>query len=163
MSFRYCNAALLAAATIMICGAQGSAAGATETPCRSSDKTSPLLIEEQRLINSPSEVEIQVIIASSPSLSNLAEAMTRVSKPELDKSARDAYYTLAYQRAILLHRNDDGLIGILNKMSDPHSETSAIVLEFEKAYFSTFCKYPEVVPVDTNSILEGILGRLKVQ
>jgi hypothetical protein len=124
---------------------------------------SPLLIELERLEKSPAEVKYIVIKRAGIGSDITFQQFSRVNPESMKRMAREAYYIMSFERAMLLTDGDSDLVDILNRFGKPNSSFMELSLEFEKLYYKKFRVMPKIVPVDVRSLIEKILYMRKVQ
>jgi hypothetical protein len=148
-------------AIAMMAPAQAETNASTRLQAAAPQKAvSPLLVEERRLLASPVQVKFEVMRRSSSKEFRLTfQEYARIDSEQADAALSEKYYIAAIRRATLLIRGEDRLFEILNSYGlDPNVSAKQISLQFEQTYFDMFGVYPDMVPVDTQAILDRLLS-----
>lgn len=128
-----------------------------------SQAASPLLIEEGKIRTSPAEIHYAILRASSPKFNLTFAQIAKIPQPQRADLVSDVYYTMAVDRATMLTRGRADLADIINTIGSGNQDLRQVALDFEARYFAVFGVYPDIVPVDSEALLQRMLNRSKVQ
>lgn len=129
---------------------------AVQAPSRSS--LSPVEIQARALEESSPELRYEFIKEAVPGFGIPRRRYVTQPIEQQKRTALNVYYLQALQKAVLVYRGDPDLAQILNRYTVNTPLLSNIILEFEAKYKSKFGRWPPIVPVDVDVLLERMLG-----
>ncbi len=156
---RWITASLIAIAATPLAGQAPTPA----PPAGSLDirKFSPLAIEENSLLNAPGEVQFEFLHQANPNVGISLRQFLRMPPEQTRGILLRAYYLEALSRAMLIHRGDSELVGLINSFNGNNEE--AIVKRLDLRFKEKFGSWAPLAPVDVNALIARMLDRRTIR
>ena len=129
---------------------------AVQAPSQSS--LSPVETQARALEESSPELRYEFIKEAVPGFGIPQRRYVSMPIEQQIRAVLNVYYLQALQKAVLVYRGDPDLVEILNRYTVNAPSLANIILEFEAIYKSKFGKWPPIVPVDVDDLLERMLS-----
>lgn len=124
--------------------------------------SSPLLTQEQFLLQAPPEVQYEFLRQVYPRLGMTRGEFFNLPASQANVAVSEGYYLAAIQKAALVTRGDAELVAILETITSGASPQAA-VKSFDRRFKQKFGTWAPIVPVDVDALINRMLGQRTIR
>lgn len=133
-----------------------------DAQCAALKGSSPLLTQEQMLLQAPPEVQYEFLRQVYPRLGMTRGEFFNLPVERANAVVSEGYYLAAIRKAALVTRGDAELVALLETITSGAS-VQATVKSFDRRFKEKFGTWAPIVPVDVDALINRMLSQRSIR